>query len=126
MLGPGDVKNKAPRLSIGTKLTLATLAVLLFVSVVLYRELTRRERQSLLAAKETAATMVADLFAASLSAPLDFADQDAIATELANLERNPEVLCAAIFLHDEQAPVKSLDRGCHASDPVEDAQIDHP
>src|SRR5215212_858311 len=70
------------RASIGTKLTLATLVVLVLVSVILYRELTRRERQSLLASKETAATMVADLFAASLSAPLDFADNDAVKTEL--------------------------------------------
>jgi hypothetical protein len=105
--------------SIGTKLTLATLAVLLSVSLLLYRELTRRERQALFAAKETAASMVADLFAASLSAPLDFADQESIATELANLESNPEVICAAVFLRGEDRPVKRLDRGCDAGAPIE-------
>ena len=104
-------------LSIGTKLTSATLAVLVLVSVLLYRELTRRERQSLLAAKETAAMMVADLFAASLSAPLDFADNEAIETELRHLEKNGEVDCAAVFLKDETKPVAKLARACDASAP---------
>ena len=85
------IAGQARGLSIGTKLTSATLAVLVLVSVLLYRELTRRERQSLLAAKETAAMMVADLFAASLSAPLDFGDNEAIETELRHLETNAEV-----------------------------------
>lgn len=110
-------------LSIGTKLTSATLAVLVLVSVLLYRELTRRERQSLLAAKETAAMMVADLFAASLSAPLDFADNEAIETELRHLEKNGEVDCAAVFLKDAAAPVAKLARACDASAPIDGAQV---
>src|SRR5262249_14296237 len=105
MTGSGDVKNERERgkpdrragLSIGTKLTFATLAVVLAVSALLYRELSRRELASLLAAKETAATMVTDLFAESLSAPLDFADLESVSSELEHLERNPEVLCAAVF-----------------------------
>ncbi|MDB4933490.1 MAG: hypothetical protein JWP87_462 [Labilithrix sp.] len=109
--------------SIGTKLTIATLAVLLLVSVLLYRELTRRERQSLLASKETAAMMVADLFAASLAAPLDFADTEAIETELRHLERNGEVQCAAVFLKEETKPVAKIERGCDASAPIDGAQV---
>lgn len=116
--------HRQPRgVSIGTKLTFATLAVLLLVSVLLYRELTRRERQSLLAAKETAAMMVADLFAASLSAPLDFADNEAVETELRHLEQNGEVECAAVFLKDEKKPVARIDRGCDAASPIEPSQL---
>ena len=123
----GEAVNNQHRqphgVSIGTKLTIATLAVLLLVSVLLYRELTRRERQSLLAAKETAAMMVADLFAASLSAPLDFADNEAIETELRHLEQNGEVQCAAVFLKDEKQPVAKIERGCDASAPIEPSQV---
>ena len=64
--------------SLGTKLGLATVMVLAVVSTVLYFELTRRELTSLLGAKRTAALMVTDLFAASLGAPVDFGDTDAI------------------------------------------------
>lgn len=103
-------------MSIGTKLTAATLVVLVLVSALLYRELTRRERQSLLSSKETAATMVADLFAASLAAPLDFADEDAIGAELGHLEKNREVICAAVFL--KNTPIKQLSRGCKADAPI--------
>jgi two-component system chemotaxis sensor kinase CheA len=119
------VKNRVG-VSIGTKLTFGTLAVLVLVSVLLYRELTRRERQSLLAAKQTAATMVADLFAATLSAPLDFSDNDAIETELRHLEKNPEVQCAAVFLRDEKAPAAKIDRGCDATRTVERGDELHP
>ena len=116
--------HQKPRgVSIGTKLTTATLAVLLLVSVLLYRELTRRERQSLLAAKETAASMVADLFAASLSAPLDFADNEAVETELRHLEQNGEVQCAAVFLKDQAKPVAKIERGCDASSPIDAVQL---
>jgi two-component system chemotaxis sensor kinase CheA len=90
----------APRrmVSIGTKLALATMTVLSVASALLFVELTGRERQSLVRAKETAADMVADLFAASLSAPLDFADADAIEKELDNARSNPIVTCAAAWL----------------------------
>ena len=116
--------HRQPRgVSIGTKLTIATLAVLLLVSVLLYRELTRRERQSLLAAKETAAMMVADLFAASLSAPLDFADNEAVETELRHLEQNGEVECAAVFLKGATTPVAKIERGCDATAPIEPSQV---
>lgn len=116
--------HRQPRgVSIGTKLTIGTLAVLLLVSVLLYRELTRRERQSLLAAKETAASMVADLFAASLSAPLDFADNEAIETELRHLEQNGEVECAAVFAKDDPQPVAKIARGCDAGAPIDASQL---
>ena len=105
-------------LSIGTKLTFATLAVVLAVSALLYRELSRRELASLLAAKETAATMVTDLFAESLSAPLDFADLESVGSELEHLERNPEVLCAAVFGRAGPEPIRTFERGCSTREPV--------
>jgi methyl-accepting chemotaxis protein len=67
--------------------------------------------------------MVADLFAASLSAPLDFADNEAIETELRHLEKNGEVQCAAVFLKDEAKPVATIERGCDASAPIDGAQV---
>jgi PAS domain S-box-containing protein len=103
---------KRPRLSIGAKLALATTLVLVAVSTLLFRELTRRERQSLISAKATAASMVADLFAESLSAALDFDDADAITGELHHLEANPEVLCASVFARDGKV-AGNLDRDCH-------------
>ena len=117
------IAGKPRGFSIGTKLTSATLVVLVLVSVLLYRELTRRERKSLLSAKETAAMMVADLFAASLSAPLDFADNEAIETELRHLETNGEVDCAAVFSKDGALPVAKLARACDASAPIDAAQV---
>jgi hypothetical protein len=62
---------------------------------------------------------VADLFAASLSAPLDFADADAVETELHNLERNPEVSCAAVFDTKGAAFGASIARACDPSGRVE-------
>ena len=112
--------------SIGTKLAVATVAVLLVVSALLYTELTRRERQGLLAAKQTAASMVADLFAASLSAPLDFADADAINAELENLKTNPEITCAAIWEGDKPKPAAELSRGCDATAPLEEKHAATP
>ncbi len=106
--------------SIGARLALATVGVLAIASFVLYSELTRRERQSLVREKTTAAAMVADLFAASLAAPLDFADQDAIESELSHLQENPDVSCAAVFGKSGE-PVAKLARGCDATAPPADA-----
>ena len=105
--------TKRPMLSLRGKLAFATTAVLVVVSALLFGELTRRERQSLVAAKAMAASMVADLFAESLEAALDFDDADAVATELHHLETNPEVLCAAVFSR-AGAPT-GFDRGCNAA-----------
>jgi hypothetical protein len=96
--GPKRKRQSSRIVSIGTKLALATIAVLSVASALLFVELTGRERQSLVRAKETAADMVADLLAASLSAPLDFADADAIGKELDEVRATPIVTCAAAWL----------------------------
>jgi HAMP domain-containing protein/HPt (histidine-containing phosphotransfer) domain-containing protein len=83
--------------SLGTKLALATVVVLSVVSLFLYQQLTSRERDHLLSSKTRAATMVTDLFAASLAAPLDFADADAVEVELGNLRINSEITDASVW-----------------------------
>ncbi|MFO0679472.1 MAG: HAMP domain-containing protein [Polyangiaceae bacterium] len=115
--GTSSLSNPPPPtlFSVGTKLAVATASVVLVVSGFLYGELTRRERTSLLHAKETAATMVADLFAATLSAPLDFDDADAIRAELENLKTNPEIACAAVWVGTAKEPSAVVARGCDAT-----------
>src|SRR5271156_6712326 len=95
--GGARVRDRSVTISIGTKLALATVVVLGVASVLLFVELAGRERQSLVRAKETAAAMVADLFAASLSAPLDFADNEAIEKEIDNVRASTIVTCAAVW-----------------------------
>ncbi|HEY8073361.1 MAG TPA: HAMP domain-containing protein [Labilithrix sp.] len=119
------MEPKAGRLGIGARLALATVSVLVLASLVLYSELTRREHQSLVREKTTAAAMVADLFAASLSAPLDFADQDAIESEVRNLESNPDVSCIAVFGKSAE-PLAKLARGCDATAPIGEADLAAP
>jgi HPt (histidine-containing phosphotransfer) domain-containing protein/HAMP domain-containing protein/anti-sigma regulatory factor (Ser/Thr protein kinase) len=89
--------SRSVTISIGTKLALATVLVLGVVSVVLFVELADRERQSLVRAKETAAAMLADLFSASLSAPLDFADSEAVEKEIDEVRASSIVTCAAVW-----------------------------
>src|SRR5688572_30321880 len=96
--------------SLGTKLALATVGVLSVISILLYLQLTSREQQHLLSSKTTAAGMVTNLFAASLAAPLDFGDSDAMETELANLRSNPEIIQAWIWSPGASDPVTRLHR----------------
>lgn len=84
-------------LSVGAKLALATVAIVSAITAVVSFELTRRERQALLAAKHSAATVAADLLATSLVAPVDFADEDAIESDVKNLSAHRDVLWAAVF-----------------------------
>lgn len=96
--------------SLGTKLVVLTVATLSVISSLVYVELTGRERESLLRSKQIAAGMVADLFATSLTAPLDFNDRDAIESALAHLRPNADVLYAAVWLPDTDAPTATLAR----------------
>ncbi len=102
-------------LSIGARLALATVAVLAIVSALVYREVSRRELAAVVAAKTIAASMVADLFAESLGAPLDFGDAEAIGAELSHLDANPEVSCAAVWAGDATAPAAKIEEACDAT-----------
>ncbi len=91
--------RRASLASLGTKLALANVCVLAVVSTLLFFELTRHEWTALVAAKTQAASMVADLFAATVAAPLDFVDTepDELEAELAYLGTNRDVACAAVW-----------------------------
>lgn len=116
--GSGGSSSKPSRrfLSIGTKLALGTLVVVLVASALVFVQLVQRDRESLVAAKRTAADMVADLFAASLGAPLDFGDEDAVKSGLDNLGQNHEVSYAAVWQGDSPTPLKQLHEGARAPD----------
>lgn len=75
---------------------LLVLIALSLAAALAYFRLAERDRQGLVDAKVTAARMVADLFAVSLSAPLDFGDQDAIDAGMNHLRQNSDVVYAVI------------------------------
>ena len=94
--------------SLGTKLALANLTVLVIVSALLYLELAGRERQGLVAAKLKAAHMAVDVFAASLSAPVDFADSAGVETAVGFWASNAEVEYAAAWVGEQALPMAEL------------------
>lgn len=92
-------------LSLGTKLGAAVVLVVTVASAVVFFRVSQRERDSLVESKRVAAEMVADLFAASLGAPLDFGDKDAIDAELGHLTQNKDVVFAAIWQPGSDVPL---------------------
>lgn len=95
-------------ISIGTKLSVLTFALLSTVSAYIYVDSTRQARQALVEAKLSAATIAVDLVAASLEAPLDFNDTEAVQTELDRLSKNQDVLYAVVWTTISEVPVASL------------------
>jgi HAMP domain-containing protein/HPt (histidine-containing phosphotransfer) domain-containing protein len=85
-------------------------AVILLVSVGIFFEVSRREQASMLRAKTAEASAVADLFAASVSAGLDFGDADAVRAELKNLESSRDLVYAAAWSTSADEPVAELRR----------------
>ena len=65
--------------SVGAHLAIVTAAILLLVSIGLVVGLASYERRRALEAKHAAATMVTDLFTATVSPGVVFGDHDAIA-----------------------------------------------
>lgn len=88
--------------SLGTKLVGATMLVLAFAAGAVYFGLRAHERKSTLAAKETAALMVARLFSANVSAPLTFGDDKGVAESVATLAINEDVGYGAAFSVENQ------------------------
>jgi len=97
--------SSATRFSLGAKLAMATVAVLLIVSVVVYAVLTRAARHTLLDDKTKAAAIVADLFAANVTAPLDFGDDKDVDHELQNLTVDRDLSYAAVWRDGNPRPV---------------------
>jgi two-component system, chemotaxis family, sensor kinase CheA len=93
--------------SIRTKLATATVLLIAAISTAGYFGLSEHEKRSQISGKTTAATMMAGLFNASVSAALAFDDAKEVKEQLKNLGRNDEVLAAAVFSLDPEDP-KSL------------------
>ncbi|MEO8878434.1 MAG: HAMP domain-containing protein, partial [Polyangiaceae bacterium] len=91
--------------SLGTRLALTIGSVLLILSALLFAELTTREREGILHAKEVGASTVADLFASGVSAALDFSDNDAIDADIRNFATAYDVTCAAVWRGDDTKPI---------------------
>jgi two-component system chemotaxis sensor kinase CheA len=92
-------------LSLGAKLALATVAVLLLVSIVVFGVLTWAARRALLDDKTRSAALVADLFAASATASLDFGDDKDVAHEVQNLRVDRDISYAAVWRAGSARPV---------------------
>lgn len=86
--------------SVGTKLTGGILVVLAIVAAVAYWRVNRNEREQLLGAKERAATMVTELFAAGVTAPLSFNDDAGIREHIALLMASTNVVYAGVWRAD--------------------------
>jgi two-component system chemotaxis sensor kinase CheA len=92
--------RRSRSVSLGTKLAGATLAVLALLTFAVYVKLIDYQRSNVLAAKQTAAQMVARLFAASVSAPLTFGDDKGVGESVATLATNPDVGYSAAWVVD--------------------------
>ena len=99
-----------PFVSVGTKLASAMLLVLGVVTSFTYLEVSRNEREQLLAAKARAATMVTQLFAAGVTAPLSFSDEPGVKEHVALLLSNANVTCAAVWSVDPTQPDRPGER----------------
>ncbi len=91
-------------LSVGTKLGVAVVLVVTVASAVVFFRVSQRERDSLVESKRVAADMVADLFAASLGAPLDFGDKEAVEAELGHLVQNKDVSFVSVWQAGQDTP----------------------
>jgi two-component system, chemotaxis family, sensor kinase CheA len=89
---------------IGVKFVLFSMLVVGLATVVAFFQVTHRETERLIDAKRIAASMVADLLAQSLEAPLDFGDEEALQNELDHLKQNKEVAFAGVWRAGEPSP----------------------
>lgn len=97
--------------SIGAKLALAVVIAVGSATALAFVHFTNREHDTIVEAKRQAAVMVVDLFVASLRAPLDFDDQDAIHVELENLRQNRDVTRAIVWRAGKPEPVARMGEG---------------
>jgi PAS domain-containing protein/HPt (histidine-containing phosphotransfer) domain-containing protein len=90
--------------SLGTKLAVATVAVLALTSLLVAWGLQASARSALIAAKTKAASLMADVFVASAKAPLDFGDDKDVENVLAHLRANPDISYAALWREGSTTP----------------------
>jgi len=91
------VRSARALTSLGTKLALAVVIVLGMASAIIGVTLSERARASVIESKSTAASMMVDLFAASVAPVLDFDDDEALNAGLGNLKANKDVVYAAVW-----------------------------
>jgi two-component system, chemotaxis family, sensor kinase CheA len=95
-------------LSIGAKLGAAVVLVVSLASVLAFLFSAARERDALVLAKQQSADMLADLFAESLRAPLDFGDADAVQVEIQHLKQNHDLVFAGVWHAPGGKPMGTL------------------
>lgn len=93
---------------IGIKFAFLSVLVVGIATSIAFFQATERERERMIEAKRIAASMVADLLAQSLQAPLDFADEDAARNELNHLQQNKEVVYAGVWPLEGTAPMVEM------------------
>jgi signal transduction histidine kinase/CheY-like chemotaxis protein len=91
--------TRLPR-SLGTRISIATCAVIALTLFIVAWGLARYEREEHILAKESAAEALLGLWAESLSAPLVFEDAEGIAEQLGHLTTNHEVIEASVWKED--------------------------
>jgi two-component system chemotaxis sensor kinase CheA len=92
--------------SVGSKLSAATIALALAVTAGIYVKLSAYQRENLLSAKELSASAVTRLFADSCAAAVVFNDDPAINEGLATLGRNEEIQGATVWSVDQAGHIK--------------------
>ncbi|MET0593679.1 MAG: ATP-binding protein [Polyangiaceae bacterium] len=92
--------------SVGSKLSAATIALALMVTAGIYVKLSRYQRENLLSSKELAASAVTRLFADSAAAPVVFNDDPAINEALTTLGRNEEIQGASVWSVDRAGHIR--------------------
>jgi two-component system, chemotaxis family, sensor kinase CheA len=108
-----ETESRAPErdprfVSLASRLAVVIFALVAAVTILVAYELMRRERAHYLAAKESAGTMLTELFAASIAPALDFADPDAVTTSASVLAQNKDVVDAVVWSADRGRPFARL------------------
>ncbi len=106
-VGPGSGRAF---FSIGAKLAIAVVLVVTLAGVLAFFFSAARERDALVLAKQQSADMLADLFAESLRAPLDFGDADAVQVEIQHLKQNHDLVFAGVWHAPGDKPLGALGR----------------
>jgi HAMP domain-containing protein len=83
--------------SLASRLAFVIFALVAAVTILVAYELMRRERTHYLASKQSAGTMLTELFGSSIAAALDFDDPEAVAASMGMLAQNKEVVDAVVW-----------------------------
>jgi two-component system chemotaxis sensor kinase CheA len=108
--------------SLATRLALGTVLLVLCVTGITVIELTQREWRRLVDSRRTAADMVANLFAGTMAAALDFGDVEAVRTGLHGLRSNAIIVYAGVFTADNPNPLAEYRNGRGDGGPADAAR----